>query len=194
VGEPALVRILSGDGLRELLRGSLAARTPVRASPSSGTASAVLIPLAVHAGEVHLWLVRRAKTLRRHSGQVAFPGGKVDATDDGSRATALREAHEEIGLLPSAVDVLGRLDDLVTGTGFTIAPFVGWIEGPFDPVPNEAEVARVFAVPLRTFFDKARGIPPFHGHMVDGERVWGATGKILRDLVGVVRELDRDRG
>ena len=87
-------------------------------------------------------------------------------TDDGPRATALREAHEEIGLLPSSVDVLGRLDDLVTGTGFTIAPFVGWIDGPFEPVANEAEVARVFAVPLLTFFDKARGIPPFHGHTV----------------------------
>jgi 8-oxo-dGTP pyrophosphatase MutT (NUDIX family) len=114
----------------------------------------------------------------------------MDEGDDGMLATALREAQEEIGLAPNMVDVLGRLDDLVTGTGFTIAPFVGWIEGPFTPVANAAEVARAFDVPLGTFFGAADGVPPFHGHTVDGELVWGATGKILRDLVALVREIE----
>ena len=192
---PPQLALLSGTALREPLRALLTARTVVQAPPSSGTASAVLIPLVVQDGEVHVWLVRRAATLRRHSGQVAFPGGKRDRTDADARATALREAFEEIGLVPDVVDVLGQLDDLVTGTGFTISPFVGWIDSPFLPVANVDEVARVFAVPLRTFFDKARGIPPFHGHDFDGERVWGATGKMLRDLVDVVRGLsDRSPG
>jgi 8-oxo-dGTP pyrophosphatase MutT (NUDIX family) len=190
--EPALRRILSSDALREPLRRMLAARPVVRVAASSGTASAVLVPLVHRAGEVHVWLVRRSSGLRRHSGQVAFPGGKMDPTDDGMLATALREAHEEIGLAPVLVDVLGRLDDLVTGTGFTVSPFVGWIDAPFTPVANAAEVARVFAVPLRVFFGDAEGVPPFHGHTVDGELVWGATGKILRDLVALVRGIEPD--
>ena len=192
VSEPALRRILSGDSLREPLRRLLATRPVFRVAPPSGTASAVLVPLVQRAGQVHLWLVRRSASLRRHGGQVAFPGGKVDPTDDGALATALREAHEEIGLAPIMVDVLGRLDDLVTGTGFTISPFVGWIEAPFTPVANVAEVARVFDVPLGVFFDEPQGVPPFHGHHVDGEVVWGASGKILRDLVLLVRGIERD--
>jgi 8-oxo-dGTP pyrophosphatase MutT (NUDIX family) len=181
--------VLSGRVLREPLRAALATRVVLRAPPSSGTASAVLVPLFEEASETHVWLVRRAASLRRHSAEVAFPGGKADPTDASELATALREAHEEIGLAPDAVDVLGRLDDLVTGTGFTIAPFVGWIVAPFTPTRNAAEVDRAFDVPLRAFFEKARGIPPFHGHTIAGERVWGATGKILRDLVGLVTDI-----
>ncbi len=179
----------SEQAIREPLRARLSARQVVLAPAASGTASAVLVPLFEREGEAHVWLVRRAASLRKHSGQVAFPGGKRDATDASGRATALREAHEEIGLPPSSVDVLGQLDDLVTGTGYTIAPFVGWVVAPFTPRPNPGEVARVFDAPLRAFFDKPRGIPPFHGHRIDGELVWGATAKIIRDLVALLREL-----
>jgi 8-oxo-dGTP pyrophosphatase MutT (NUDIX family) len=183
--------VLTEAVVREPLRAHLADRPIVRAPPAAGTASAVLIPLFAGDGraDVRLWLVRRAATLRKHSGQVAFPGGKVDAADESGRATALREAEEEIGLPRDSVDVLGQLDDLVTGTGFTITPYVGWVTRPFALRPNPAEVARAFDAPLAAFFAKARGIPPFHGHTVDGELVWGATGNILRDLVDVVRSL-----
>jgi 8-oxo-dGTP pyrophosphatase MutT (NUDIX family) len=190
VGAPERLSILEGEALREPLRAALGARTVMHAPLSSSTASAVLVPLVVRDGEAHVWLVRRASTLRRHSGQVAFPGGKKDATDESTRFTALREAHEEIGLPGDDVDVLGRLDDLVTGTGFTISPFVGWVATAFTPIANTAEVARVFAAPLRTFFAPRHGIPPFRGHTVDGELVWGATGKMLRDLVAVVRTIE----
>jgi 8-oxo-dGTP pyrophosphatase MutT (NUDIX family) len=177
---------LGEAGVRELLRERLARRAATRAPASAGTASAVLIPLFEERGETHVWLVRRSATLRKHAGQVAFPGGKRDAGDASGLATALREAEEEIGLPAASVDVLGQLDDCVTGTGFTISPFVGWITAPFTPRPNAAEVDRVFLAPLRTFFEVARGIPPFHGHKVEGELVWGATGKILRDLIAVL--------
>ena len=180
LGEPAI---------REPLRAALATRTVTRAALSSGTPSAVLILLFAREDDTYVWLLRRADTLRRHSGQVAFPGGKTDPADPSGLATALREAQEEIGLPIAAADVLGQLDDLVTGTGFTISPFVAWLVAPFTPEPNPSEVARVFAAPLRTFFARARGIPPFHGYAVDGEKVWGATGKILRDLVRILREL-----
>ncbi len=173
--------------LREPLRALLSARTVVRAPPSSGAASAVLVPLFERDGDVYVWLVRRSDRLRKHSGQVAFPGGKTDAGDASGRATALREAEEEVGLRAAAVDVLGQLDDLVTGTGFTISPFVGWVAGPFTPRPNPDEVARVFRAPLRAFFARPSGIPPFHGYTIDGEFVWGATAKIARDLVKILR-------
>ncbi len=183
-------RALAEADVREPLRAFLAARTITRAPPGSGTAAAVLIPLFAGAdGETRLWLVRRSDALRKHSGQVAFPGGKVDATDESGIHTALREAEEEIGLARAAVDVLGQLDDLVTGTGFAIAPFVAWVDGSFTPHPNPGEVARVFDAPLAAFFASACGIPPFHGHTIDGEFVWGATGKILRDLVELLRRL-----
>ena len=106
--------------------------------------------------------------------------------------TALREAlaRRSWSLANDEVDILGRLDDLVTGTGFTISPFVGWVAAPFTPVANSAEVARVFAAPLRTFFGPRHGIPPFRGHTVDGELVWGATGKMLRDLVAVIQTIE----
>jgi 8-oxo-dGTP pyrophosphatase MutT (NUDIX family) len=183
-------RELSEATVRERLRARLASREVVRAPPFSGTASAVLVPLFAFEGQVEMWFVRRAATLRKHSGQVAFPGGKTDLIDESELATALREADEEIGLPPTSVDVLGRLDDLVTGTGFTIAPFVGWIAEPFTPRPNPTEVARVFQAPLRAFFDRAQGVPPFHGHTIDGELVWGATGKIVHDLVSLLRDLE----
>ncbi len=186
---PDAPRDLSERAIREPLRANLALRVVARAPPASGTASAVLIPLFARGDETHVWLVRRAAGLRTHSGQVAFPGGKTDASDASGLATALREADEEIGIPPASVDVLGRLDDLVTRTGFTISPFVGWVASAFTPRPNPEEVARVFDAPLRAFFARPRGIPPFRGHTVDGEFVWGATGKILRDLVGVLGRL-----
>ena len=82
--------------------------------------AAVLCPLLWREGELVVLLTLRPDTMPSHAGQVAFPGGKVDALDASGCATALREAHEEIGLEPSSVDVLGQLDDLVTGTGFKI--------------------------------------------------------------------------
>jgi 8-oxo-dGTP pyrophosphatase MutT (NUDIX family) len=159
-----------------------------------GRASAVLVPLFEQEGEVRVWLVRRSEGLRSHGGQVSFPGGKVDPEDASPLDAALREASEEIGLLRGSVDVLGRLEDFQTMTGFTIAPFVGWLEAPgavtgreaWQPVPNPAEVARVFAPPLRRFMDRPRGIGPFGGYDVDGEFVWGATAAMLRKLAGLL--------
>jgi 8-oxo-dGTP pyrophosphatase MutT (NUDIX family) len=175
--------------LREPLRQRLTSRAWSGTTGSSAIPSAVLVPLFEREGDVFLWFVRRVATMRRHGGQVAFPGGKADLSES-PLDTALREAHEEIGLASADVDVLGRLDDRVTSTGFLIAPFIGWVPSSFTPVPNPAEVARVFSAPLRHFLTSPCGIPPFHGHTFDGERVWGVTGKILRDLVAVVRELE----
>src|SRR5262245_31124439 len=137
----------------ERVRRLLAARQPWRANDPTLQPASVLLPLfrGEPGGPPALWLVRRSDDLRRHGGQVALPGGKHDPDDADLLATALRESHEEIGLMPAAVDVLGALDDYATHTGFVITPYVGWVKDPFIPEPRAAEVARVFAVPLATF-------------------------------------------
>jgi 8-oxo-dGTP pyrophosphatase MutT (NUDIX family) len=177
--------------LRSALREQLARRKRTRAPSGSGRESAVLIPLFEGPDGVRTWLVRRAQGLRSHSGQIAFPGGKRDAEDDSLLTTALREAEEEVGLARGGVDVLGALDDLVTITGYTITPFVGWVAHDLSLSPNEGEVARVFAAPLRAFFEEPQGTFPRIGWRVEGELVWGATAAILRGLIDIVRDVGR---
>ena len=176
---------LDGERVRRTLRERLAGRALDR-PPRGGRPSAVLIPLFEREGEAHAWLLRRTKALRSHSGQVAFPGGKCEPGDPTPLATALREAEEEIGLPAARVEVLGRLDDHSTITRFAIAPFVAWLAADavagWEPVPSQAEVARIFAAPLRVFLGQPGGLPPMRGYRVDGELVWGATARIARDL------------
>jgi 8-oxo-dGTP pyrophosphatase MutT (NUDIX family) len=175
--------------LREPLRRALAAREARRVSPGSRTVAAVLVPLFERDGEVHVQLVRRPETMRNHGGQVAFPGGKIDPEDESLRATALREADEELGIGPASVDVLGALDDCPTSTGYIVTPWVGWLADNLTLRPNPEEVARAFAPPLRAFLEPPEGILPWHGWTVDGEHVWGATAAMLRGFVSIVREL-----
>lgn len=201
MADPA--RRLTESMLREPLRARLSARPPVREREGRGRAAAVLVPLFERDGEVYVWLLRRPERMRTHSGQVAFPGGKRDANDTSLLVTALREAKEEVGIDPRDVDVLGQLDDYFTITSYTIAPFVGWVDATYVPVPSPDEVARVFAAPLATFLSVPadimpsgrgvvrllRALPRFRGWTVDGEFVWGATAAIARGLGAIVREV-----
>jgi 8-oxo-dGTP pyrophosphatase MutT (NUDIX family) len=180
---------LDEASLREPLRRLLAAREPHRITPGARTVAAVLVPLFEQNGEVHVQLVRRPEAMRNHAGQVAFPGGKTDPGDESLRATALREADEELGIGPSSVDVLGVLDDCLTITGYIVTPWVGWLPHNLTLRPNPGEVARAFAPPLRAFLAPTEGIQPWHGWTVDGEHVWGATAAIFRSFVSILREL-----
>jgi 8-oxo-dGTP pyrophosphatase MutT (NUDIX family) len=175
--------------LRELLRGRLTSRAPRKLALGATTAAAVLIPLFEKDGEAHVWLVRRPTSMRSHGGQVAFPGGKSDADDGTLLITALRETEEELGIPRASVDVLGALDDIPTVTGFTITPWVGWLERGAQVRPNPSEVARAFAPPLRAFLEPSNGVAPWRGWTVDGELVWGATAAIVDDFVQLVCSL-----
>ena len=194
MSRPLPVPRLDQTTLREPLRRVLGARAVRRIAPGTRTAAAVLVPLFERDGEIRVWLVRRPETMRSHGGQVAFPGGKSDPTDESLRATALREAEEELGIGPANVDVLGPLDDYVTITSFIVTPWVAWLPEDLEVRPNPHEVARAFAPPLREFFAPPAGILPWRGWTVDGELVWGATAAILRGFVSIVRELEQSTG
>ncbi|MBL8337003.1 MAG: CoA pyrophosphatase [Rhodoferax sp.] len=163
-------------------------RPPVPAS--------VLIPVVVHERPTIL-LTQRTTHLSSHSGQIAFPGGKQDAADADLVATALREAQEEVGLDPARVQVIGRLPEYRTGSGFIITPVVSLVRPGFELVPNPFEVEEAFEVPLDFLMDPANhrrhafmasGMQrewlsmPYRGEGASERFIWGATAGILRNL------------
>lgn len=187
------------DEMRDALTARLAARERLVLAPGDRTAAAVLVPLLAVEGEPSLLFTRRASTLPHHQGQVAFPGGRHHAGEDADlRATALREAHEEIGLAPGDVTVLGILDDIETvATRFVITPFVGLVPHPYAWRPHPGEVDAIFTVPLRVLgapetarqelWDFGGRQVPIETYPVDGHVIWGATQRITRNLLDVLR-------
>ncbi len=155
-------------------------------------AAAVLIALVSHPDAVSMILTTRARALRDHPGQVAFPGGKIEASDADPAAAALREAWEEIGLQRDCVEPLGYLDPYLTGSGFLIRPLVAKVDPPVALTLNTAEVEDAFEVPLSVLMDAGRheihtreadGVSRRFYAMRHGERlVWGATAGIVRNF------------
>ncbi|MEO8250076.1 MAG: CoA pyrophosphatase [Burkholderiales bacterium] len=157
--------------------------------------AAVLVPIVLRKQPTVL-LTERTAHLSTHSGQVAFPGGKADECDADAAATALREAHEEVGLESRFVDVIGTLPTYLTGSSFTITPVVGLVDPAFELQINEYEVAAAFEVPLLFLMTPANhrrhtieweGFKrewfsmPWQDH--DAERfIWGATAGMLRNF------------
>jgi 8-oxo-dGTP pyrophosphatase MutT (NUDIX family) len=155
------------------------------------TDAAVLVPLYIDAGELHAVFTRRREDLRRHPGEISFPGGRQDDADPDLRATALREAEEEIGLPSDAVEVVGALQPTPTiATGYAIYPFVGLIEPGLEWTLSAREVAQVLELSLRELRDGyvrqrliRRGLPIRTDTYVVGDHlIWGATARILSDL------------
>lgn len=157
--------------------------------------AAVLVPLVWQDDEWHLLYTRRTATLQSHKGQVSFPGGACDDGETTPEQTALREADEEIGLNPNDVNVLGRLADMITVSYFQVTPVVGVIKWPTVFRVGEAEVARVFTIPLgwlanssnRWQFEMSsskRSVIAYHPY--DGELLWGATARMTVDFLKVL--------
>jgi 8-oxo-dGTP pyrophosphatase MutT (NUDIX family) len=155
------------------------------------THAGVLVPLYCDEGRVHAVLTRRRGDLRRHPGEISFPGGRRDDTDPDLLATALREAEEEIGLAPSAVQVLGALQPTPTiATGYAIYPFVGLIAPGLAWTLSAREVAEVLELALDDLRDGygrrrllRRGVPiRTDTYVVGDDLIWGATARILADL------------
>lgn len=153
--------------------------------------AAVLVAVTDRA-EPGVILTQRTDTLRRHAGQVAFPGGRIDPGDADAAAAALREAEEEIALPRHAVTLIGSADRYMTVTGYDVTPIIGVIAPDLDYHPNEAEVAEVFEVPLGFVLDPANQIEAqaeWQGRMRtyyeivwQDRRIWGATAAMMVNL------------
>jgi 8-oxo-dGTP pyrophosphatase MutT (NUDIX family) len=168
-----------------LLTGDLPA---LRAEAS--TAAAVLIAITDRT-EPGLILTVRREHMRTHAGQIAFPGGRLDAGENATEA-ALREAHEELGLVPAEVEILGSIEDYRTVTGFVVTPVIGVISPDLPLTPHEPEVADCFEAPLAFVLDPENHLRRralFQGRMRDyyeiawnGRRIWGATAAMIVNL------------
>lgn len=158
--------------------------------------AAVLVALIPGQTGTRVLLTKRAASMVHHPGQIAFAGGKQDADDSGPIDAALREAHEEVGLAPDNVEVLGTLPAHETVTGFNVTPVVARIIRPFTPRPDPGEVAEVFSVPLSHVTDLARfqvqsriwnGTTRYYQTVPYGPYyIWGATARILQGFARVL--------
>jgi len=156
------------------------------------TAAAVLVPIVDHPSGLTVIFTRRTAHLKAHSGQVSFPGGRAEPEDPTPEFTALREAQEEIGLAAERVEVLARLPDYHTRTGFRVTPVVGLVGAPVELVPDPREVEEVFEVPLAFLLDPAnhrRETRELQGRSVGyyvmrygTHTIWGATAGMLVNL------------
>lgn len=184
------------ETLRKRIEAALADR-PRRVVEREGLIPAAVLLLLVDRGGPHVLFTKRTEQVAHHKGQISFPGGIVETWDGSRLETALREAREEIGLLPEAVEVIGTLDDTETrATHFVITPFVGLIPRPVRYIPDGKEIERVLEVPLDALLDPANfrvevsersdHTQPVYFFDYRGETIWGATARILKQFLDVV--------
>lgn len=183
------------DAALARLRELLAQRPAVEIEAPSLKRACVLIPLVRDADGWSLLFSRRADNLQAHSGQIAFPGGSVEKGETLEEAV-IREADEEVGIPPGRVELIARLDDLITNSGFLVAPFVGVIHERIEYVLQESEVVEVFEVPVAALL--APGQPqiryvafrnrryPAYFYPHERHEIWGLTGRILKAFLDVV--------
>ncbi|TWB45256.1 CoA pyrophosphatase [Nitrospirillum pindoramense] len=158
--------------------------------------AAVLVPLVDRPDGMTVLLTQRTAHLAAHGGQISFPGGRVEPEDTDAVATALRETEEEVGLPPTQVEVVGRLDTYYTRTGFRVVPVVGLVQPPFFLQPDPSEVQEVFEVPLAFIRDpgsRQRQSREFKGALrhfwvfpYNERYIWGATAGMLVNLCDVL--------
>jgi mutator protein MutT len=183
------------DAALHRLRGILANRPAIEIDAPQHRRACVLIPLIRNGGGWSILFTRRSENLAAHSGQIAFPGGSVES-DETLEQAAIREAHEEVGIPPQHVELIGRLDDVITHSGFLVAPFAGVIHEPIEYVMQEAEVVEIFEVPLEALLDirnpEVRYVPfrgkkyPAYFYRHEAYEIWGLTGRMLKAFLDVV--------
>ncbi len=180
---------------REQIRSRLAAHARHAIAPSDGTPAGVLIPLLERAGSVQVLLTLRTTTVASHKGQISFPGGGSEDGDADIRATALRETHEEVGIDPASVEVLGELDDVMAVSNHVVTPVVGVIPYPYRYKISAEEIEEVIEAPLSFFMNTSncrietrayRGKDvPVYFYQYGRHNVWGLTAYILRCFLEV---------
>lgn len=186
--------------ITEKIKNLLGSRKPKSIDNQSGQLihAAVLIPLFKGDNGYEVLFTERTHKVEHHKGQISFPGGAVESKDKNYKATALRETHEEVGLMTEDVEVLGQLDDeLTVASSFIVHPFVGRIPYPYDFIINRDEVERIITVPLELFFEENSDKHPssiefenftYRGpaYRYDDVTIWGATAMIMKHFISVV--------
>jgi 8-oxo-dGTP pyrophosphatase MutT (NUDIX family) len=185
------------------IRSRLAAYQPKIFEPHGAPLAAVLVPLYTHREELHVVFTKRTDRVQHHRGEISFPGGAMDPDDADLIATALREAREEIGIDAGHIQVIGRLDDIVTISRFHVSVYVGELDASFSPYPwqpHEVEVAQVLEVPLPHLLDEANLVEVprqrdgelviMEGFKFEEHIIWGATGRMLRNFLDVATNTD----
>jgi len=183
------------EGSVRRLQELLAARPAVEIDAPQHRRACVLIPFVKSDAGWSILFTRRSENLSSHRGQIAFPGGAVEA-EETFEAAAVREAEEEVGIPPQHVELIGRLDDVITHSGFLVAPFVSVIREPFEVVIQEAEVVEVFQVPVEALLDpsnpEVRYVPfrntnyPAYFYHHGPHEIWGLTGRMLKATLDLV--------
>lgn len=190
--------------MKEALRRVLTAYAPQEVELEAGSRdAAVLLLVYERGGEPHVVFQRRTETVEHHKGQISLPGGAVDPGDAGHAAAALRETHEEIGVHPGDVRLLGRLDDMITVvTNYRIRPFVGWFEGSYGFRHSEREVAYLLEVPLAHLADPGTLVADVRviggrevvlpSYRFGDDLIWGATARVLTNFLDLYRVMERE--
>jgi 8-oxo-dGTP pyrophosphatase MutT (NUDIX family) len=189
---------LDAAALRERLRRRTSPAFPVYGDDGTGreaaeaTPASVLVPIVAHGTGLTVLFTQRTAHLKAHSGQVSFPGGRAEPGDASAEFTALREAQEEIGLAPERVEILARLPDYLTRTGYRVSPVVGLLAPPLELVPDPNEVEEIFEVPLAFLLDPrnhVRRTREYQGQTVgyyempyQNRYIWGATAGMIVNL------------
>ena len=187
-----------GEITLDLIRDALAQRTPVTAAPDGLMPAAVMLLLYRKDGDYCVLLNKRSMTVEHHKGEMSFPGGARDPEDADFEATARRETHEEMGIAPDDVTILGRLDDNVTRSNFLVKVFVGTIPYPYEFQPSSIEIAEVVEIPISVLRDPAT--LRWDSRIEDGRRVavrsygyqqhlvYGATAQILDQFLDLIED------
>ncbi|MBF0237371.1 MAG: CoA pyrophosphatase [SAR324 cluster bacterium] len=164
-------------------------------NPNIKKRASVLILLLERDDSLNFLLTRRSDQLRSHSGQVSFPGGKQDHEDSGPLETALRETHEELGIVPETVRIIGQIDQIISRHLYLVTPFVGIIQNDLQIIPNPDEIESVFEVPVHFFMesehhtaeirnDFQRPFISHHYHYADYD-IWGMTAMLILRLLEI---------
>ena len=177
---------------------------PAGSLPKGHKTAAVLLPFWPSAAGVEVVFTRRPETMSSHAGQVSFPGGRVDPEDASTAAAALREAHEELGINPDSVKLMGRLDDAWSIAGHHVIPYIGWLQERPKMVANESEVAEIMIADVELLMQPESAC--LHEHTFEGSvrrsqafkweegYVWGLTADIMYELLLWIKKEPSNRG
>jgi 8-oxo-dGTP pyrophosphatase MutT (NUDIX family) len=189
--------------LADKISSALISRTPEIVTGNGLKPAAVLIPIQERPDGEYLVLTKRGDNMPTHKGQIAFPGGRMHVGDTDLVATALRESHEEIGIVPEHVRVLGRLDEFTAGYGIVVTPVVGVIPPQYDFCVDPAETSAIASVPIRSLMEPGTyiknahlspgGHPSYHFYVNNGWDVWGVTARILVQFLELAYDFEAEK-